>query len=95
MFQLHVNLNTLSFCNVCAHEKVHKLPFGNNNSVVSQSLAIIHFDLWGPSHVVSKEGYKYYISFVDSCIRFTWIFPLIYKFEALNVFIQFKTQVKK
>lgn len=49
----------------------------------------INSDVWGPSSVVSIEGYRYYVSFIDECTKFTWIFPLIYKSQVLEVFQSF------
>lgn len=43
---------------------------------------------------MSSNGFRYYISFVDHCTRFTWIVLLKAKSEALNAFILFKKQVE-
>ena len=43
----------------------------------------------------SKDGYKYYISFVDDFTRCSWIFPLTLKSEALDTFKQYKLLVEK
>ncbi|KAH9750824.1 retrovirus-related pol polyprotein from transposon RE1 [Citrus sinensis] len=40
------------------------------------------------------DGYQYYISFVDDYNRYTWIYPLKLKSEALEVFKLFKLQVE-
>lgn len=55
----------------------------------------IHIDLWGLAPVVSIQGYRYYVSFMDDFTRFTWIFPLKTKDETLSVFKIFKTQIEK
>lgn len=49
---------------------------------------MVHSDLWGPSHVTSRTGFKYYVSFVDD-----WIYPLTIKSETLNVVKQFVAMV--
>lgn len=49
----------------------------------------MHTDLWGPSHKPSSQGYGYYIAFVDACTRFTWLYFLKAKSDALNAFTQF------
>lgn len=48
----------------------------------------------GPSPIKSTSGYKFYISFVDDCTRFTWVYPLKTKDEALSTFIHFKHMVE-
>uniref|UniRef100_A0A803PY32 Integrase catalytic domain-containing protein n=1 Tax=Cannabis sativa TaxID=3483 RepID=A0A803PY32_CANSA len=75
--------------------KCHTLPFPMSQSRASQPLALIHTDLWGPSHVDSKDGYKYYVHFLDDYSRYTWIFSLTLKSQALPVFIKWKSLVEK
>ena len=43
----------------------------------------------------SKDGYKYYISFIDDFTRYSWIFPLTLKSEVLDTFKQYKLFVEK
>lgn len=76
-------------------EKSHKLPFNLSNSKVSKPLEIIHIDLWGPAPLISKQGFKYYVNFLDDYNRFNWIYPLKTKDESLSSFKQFKLVVEK
>lgn len=85
----------LEFCSACQYGKSHKLPFPRYESQASKPLQLIHTDLWRLAPHVSKNGFKYYIIFVDDYSRFTWIYPLTNKSEALPIFIQFKTLVVK
>nr|KYP52466.1 Retrovirus-related Pol polyprotein from transposon TNT 1-94 [Cajanus cajan]KYP52509.1 Retrovirus-related Pol polyprotein from transposon TNT 1-94 [Cajanus cajan]KYP52511.1 Retrovirus-related Pol polyprotein from transposon TNT 1-94 [Cajanus cajan] len=73
--------NKMSFvCSSCYIGKAHKLPFSISN-------------IWGPSPTPSRDGFRYYIIFVDAFSRFTWLYFLHTKSEALNYFIQFKDMV--
>ena len=72
--------------------KSHRLPSHTSVSVYFP-LELIFTDLWGPSHLTSDAGYKYYVSFIDAFSRYTWIFP-IKKAETLSVFQAFKSIVK-
>ena len=54
----------------------------------------IHCDLWGPSPVVSVQGFKYYVVFVDTYSRYSWLFPLKMKSDFCGVFIGFQKQVE-
>ena len=47
----------------------------------------MYSDLWGPSPVLSIEGYRYYIVFVDAFTRYTY--PIRQKSDTLNVFKTF------
>uniref|UniRef100_A0A803PU39 Integrase catalytic domain-containing protein n=1 Tax=Cannabis sativa TaxID=3483 RepID=A0A803PU39_CANSA len=51
-------------------------------------------DLWGHAPTNSSNGYRYYISFVDAYSRYTWLYLLRTRDEALSTFTKFKTQVE-
>lgn len=44
---------------------------------------------WGPSPHNSVEGYRYYLTFIDECTRYCWIFPLHNKSQVCSLFISF------
>jgi len=46
-------------------KKSHRLPFLPSSTVATAPLKLIHFDLWGPSHVSVVSSHRYYISFVN------------------------------
>uniref|UniRef100_A0A803QII2 Uncharacterized protein n=1 Tax=Cannabis sativa TaxID=3483 RepID=A0A803QII2_CANSA len=89
------SLKTLQFCNACQQGKSHSLPFPISQTRASQPLESVHTDLWGPSHIQSKDGFKYYIYFIDDYNKFTWIYPLSLKSQALDMFFKFKAMVEK
>lgn len=70
------------------------LPVTKSVSHSLVPLELIHTDLWGPSPTQSVHGYRYYILFIDGCSRFTWIYPLKHKGEAINAFNFFKEYVE-
>lgn len=90
----HFNKIT-EFCNACQYGKMHKLPFNNSNFRAPKPLELIHSDLWGPAPVISKHGFRYYINFLDGFSRYSWVYPLQNKSDALSIFKQFKTMVEK
>ncbi|KAL5854003.1 hypothetical protein ACOSQ4_003805 [Xanthoceras sorbifolium] len=51
-----------------------------------QPLELVYSDVWGPAPLLSSEGYRYYIIFVDACTRFTWLYPLKLKSDELATF---------
>ena len=83
-----------SLCEACQLGKVHKQYFSTTETKTKKMLELIHIDLWGPSPTISRNGYKYYISFIDDYSRYTWIYPLKPKSEAFEVFKLFKIQVE-
>uniref|UniRef100_A0A803NLP6 Integrase catalytic domain-containing protein n=1 Tax=Cannabis sativa TaxID=3483 RepID=A0A803NLP6_CANSA len=55
---------------------------------------LVHYDLWGPSFTTSHNDYKYYIHFIDAYSRFTWLYLLKTKSDAIKAFHIFKTEVE-
>ena len=55
----------------------------------------MHLDVWGPSPILFKDDYRYYVEFVDDFNNFTWIFPLKLKSEVRDTFIKFQTMVER
>lgn len=53
------------------------------------------FKIWGPTPLPSLNGNRYYMSFVDAYSKFTWIFPINSKSDALSTFITLKHLVEK
>lgn len=83
-----------SFCNVCELGKSHQLSFSPSNTSVYMPLELICCDVWGPAHTISTNGSRYYLSFVDTYTRYTWIYFLKLKSEVTQVFMRFKTHVE-
>ena len=71
------------------------LHFNSVKTISTTLLQLLYADLWGPSHVVSSQGYTYYMSILDDFSTFTWIFPLSAKSNVLPVFVSFKNFIEK
>lgn len=92
----------LSFCDSCKMGKMHQLPFVNYQITAKSPLELVYPNLWGPSPVLSTEGYRYYIMFVDAYTRYTWLYPLRRKSNSLSIFktfhkfvdLQFESKLK-
>ena len=82
-------------CSACLSAKSKQLPFSQSSSQIKSPLDLIYSDLWGPSPVCSHNGHKYYISFLDAYSRYTWLFPISHKNDALPIFIQFQKYVER
>lgn len=76
-----------TFCDACQYGKSHLLPFAKSISHALKPLELIHTDIWGPSPINSSSGNRFYIHFIDDFSRYTWIYPLKSKSEALTAFI--------
>lgn len=70
------------------------MPFDINLKRSLHVLDLIHCDLWGPSPIVSMDGYRYYVIFVDDFSRFTWFYPLKVKSDFYGVLLAFVNMVQ-
>ncbi|PKU67943.1 Retrovirus-related Pol polyprotein from transposon TNT 1-94 [Dendrobium catenatum] len=91
---LHIESQNKS-CTSCHLSKSHKLSFERSTNRKKNLLELVHSDIWGPAPVISHSGFQYYVIFVDEFSRFTWIYPLKFKSEVADIFINFKNQVEK
>uniref|UniRef100_A0A2N9G6D1 Integrase catalytic domain-containing protein n=1 Tax=Fagus sylvatica TaxID=28930 RepID=A0A2N9G6D1_FAGSY len=81
-------------CTVCPLAKQKRLPFPNNNHVSSIAFDILHVDIWGPYHMPTVEGYKYFLTLVDDCTRTTWVYLMKSKSETRPLLISFITMIQ-
>ena len=83
------SLLDLSFCDSYKIDKLSQLYFYSCEITATKPLELVYSDLWGPALVMSIEGFRYYIIFVNAFTRYTWLWPLKLKFNALLVFTIF------
>ncbi|RVX23193.1 Retrovirus-related Pol polyprotein from transposon RE1 [Vitis vinifera] len=81
-------------CEPCQMAKSHRLPFTLSESRASQPFALAHSDLWGPAPVVGTNGARYFVLFVDDHTRFSWLYLLASKDQAISAFLQFKVMIE-
>jgi GAG-pre-integrase domain len=71
--QLACNSRSLGVCESCSQSKSHKQLFSSSLTTTTKPLELVHCDVWGPSPIVSNNGFRYYILFTDHFSRFNWI----------------------
>ena len=81
-------------CYVCPIAKFHRLSFPSVNNVSDKPFDLIHCDIWGPYKHSTYDNNCYFLTIVDDCSRFTWIFLLKNKSEAPTVIMRFFAMVK-
>ena len=80
-------------CSACLINKMHKLPFGPTTLVSSCALDIVFSDVW-TSPLMSVDGFKYYVIFVDHFTRYTWFYPLKKSLKFLKLLPSLKLWLK-
>ncbi|KAG8496674.1 hypothetical protein CXB51_007946 [Gossypium anomalum] len=73
--------------------KFHKLPFPYSTTEYNEPFALVVSDLWGPMSVACGNHW-YYVSFIDMCNRYTWLYLIQRNSQAVDYFIQFQQLVK-
>lgn len=58
-------------------------------------MELIHSDLCGPMQTKSRGGNLYFIFLTNDCTRYTWVYFLQAKSEALHHFKAFRSLVEK
>ena len=81
-------------CNACHCNKSHKLSFSMSTLTSTRPLQIIFSDV-STSPILSSDGFKYYIIFVDHFTKYIWLYPLTHKSQVKDVFLRFKAITEK
>jgi transposase InsO family protein len=81
-------------CVPCVHGKHHKAPFPRQASHRSETpFERIHSDLHEVP-VLTLSGFRYWITFIDDCTRYGWVYVLKKKSDAFDAFTQFKAFIE-
>ncbi|CAL9014239.1 unnamed protein product [Prunus brigantina] len=87
---LSVSVDTSqALCTACLHGKMHKLSFPKDHIKSNVPFQRIHSDVWGPSRHKSIDGFRYYVSFIDECTGYLWLYPLFNKSGVFEEFLKF------
>lgn len=85
----------LDFCRSCNVSKSHRLPFSYRSTIYNSPLDLIISAIWGLAPIISNNGFRYYILFMDAFSRYTWIFSIAHRSDALTAFISFKNTIEQ
>ncbi|GAB2286946.1 hypothetical protein Dimus_039799 [Dionaea muscipula] len=80
-------------CEICVEAKLTRTSF----QAVERStkpLDLIHSDVCDLKFVQTRRGSKYFITFVDDCTRYCYVYLLKSKDEAIDKFILYKNEVE-
>nr|ABA97586.1 retrotransposon protein, putative, Ty1-copia subclass [Oryza sativa Japonica Group] len=83
-----------SKCHTCVQSKQPRKP---HKASVARNLApleLVHSDLCEMNGVLTKGGKKYFMTLIDDCTRFCYVYLLKTKDEALHYFKIYKAEVE-
>lgn len=81
-------------CDACFAGKSHALPHPSRCTLYDP-FELVFSDIWGPSPVISHEGFSYYVNFVDACSNFNWVYPMARKSDLYKVFEEFRALAER
>jgi transposase InsO family protein len=82
-------------CPTCVQSKMPRKAFKSRSAHRSSSPGqLIHSDV-GSYEVLSREGYKYFITFVDDCSKFLTVYPMKSKSDSFACFKVFRAFFEK
>ena len=97
-----VNLNLLpkfdvnihNKCEICTESKFARQSFKSVQERLNELLSLIHSDLCDFKAIPSRGGKNYFITFIDDCSKYCYVYLLHSKDEALNSFKTYKAEVE-
>ena len=82
-------------CESCQLGKYSRISFPRSiTRDASSPFALVHSDIWDPSHVKSTLGFKYFVTFIDDYSICTWIFLMKHRAELFHIFQSFLNKTK-
>ncbi|KZV19365.1 retrovirus-related Pol polyprotein from transposon TNT 1-94, partial [Dorcoceras hygrometricum] len=88
-----MDINKTHKCEVCVEAKMTKLPFHSVQRSTTP-LELIHSDICDLKFVQTRGGKKYFVTFIDDCTRYCYVYLLRGKDEALEAFQNYKAEVE-
>ena len=77
----------------CVEAKMAKASFISIERII-EPLDLIHSDVCDMKFVQTRGGKKYFITFIDDCTRYCYVYLLRSKDEAIEAFVQYKIEVE-
>ena len=84
----------ISDCSGCKLAKFSALPFYRSISFSLAPFDLVHSDVWGPSSVTTRGGSRYYVSFIDDCTRYCWVYLMKRRSDFFDIYNTFRAFVK-
>lgn len=82
-------------CSAICMGKVHGLPSHAYNSIYAAPFDLIFADVGRLTPILSSCGYKYMLTCVNACRKFTWVYFLKLKSEVSTTFKNFHAMIDK
>eukprot|EP00742_Colponemidia_sp_Colp-10_P024600 GILJ01029553.1.p1 GENE.GILJ01029553.1~~GILJ01029553.1.p1 ORF type:complete len:221 (-),score=16.39 GILJ01029553.1:93-755(-) len=84
-------------CEPCIHGKMQVSPFSSSPGVSTSKdspLDLVHSDVCGPMKTETPAGKRYFLTFIDDCTRFCWVYVLASKDQVFSCFRSYVIMVQ-
>ena len=89
----NIDYSVLSKCQICVTSKLTKKTCGSM-SRETKLLESTHSDLGDLKQTMTREGKKFYVTFIDDYTRFVRVYFLRNNDEAFDMFLSYKAKVE-
>ena len=86
-------INNRHKCDTCVEAKLTRSSFQSIERN-SEPLDLIHTDVCDFNSIQSRDGNNYFITFIDDCTRFFYVYLMKSKDEAIEKFALYKNEVE-
>ena len=86
-------MNKVSKCEICTKSKYARHSYKSVQKS-NEILGLIRSDPCDFKSTPTRGGKNYYISFIDDCSKYCYVYLIHSKAEALNMFKTFKAEVE-
>ena len=86
-------LNPNHKCEICVESKLTRTSFQSIERS-SEPLELIHSNICNLKFIQTRGGKKYFLTLIDDCTRYCYVYLLRSKDEALEMFQHFKNEVE-
>ncbi|GJV33867.1 retrovirus-related pol polyprotein from transposon TNT 1-94 [Tanacetum coccineum] len=80
-------------CETCVEAKLTRTSFKSVKRT-TEPLDMVHTDMRDLKSLPTKGGNKYFITFIDDCTKYCYVYLLKSKDEAIDKFVLYKTEVE-
>jgi len=87
-----LKVEALSLCESCLEGKVLKKPFTDKGYRAKEPLELVNSDLCGPMTTRAREGFEYFVMFIDEYSRYGYIYPMHRKSECFEKFKKYRAE---
>jgi transposase InsO family protein len=88
----HCDIESL-VCDACEFAKHTRTSYPMSNRRSAAPFVTVHSDVWGPSRITSRAGYKWFVTFIDCYSGVTWVYLMQSKNEVFSCFKEFHKMV--